>query len=75
MWIDLYSRRVVGWKLDQSGDAALVIVALNRALGHRQLAPDQLMLHTDQGSQFCATDYRDLLANHEIAWAESLHVV
>jgi hypothetical protein len=31
-------------------DAALVIEALNRALGHRQVSPDQLLIHTDQGS-------------------------
>ena len=71
MWIDLYSRRIVGWKLDQRGDAALVIVALNRALGHRQLAPDQLMLHTDQGSQYRASDYRKLLRKHGIACSMS----
>jgi transposase InsO family protein len=61
VWIDLYSRRVVGWKLDQRMDAALVIEALNRALGHRQVAPERLLIHTDQGSQYRATDYRNLL--------------
>ncbi len=66
VWIDLYSRRVVGWTLDQRMDAALVIEALNRALGHRQVEPEMLLLHTDQGSQYRATDYRDLLARHEI---------
>jgi transposase InsO family protein len=66
VWIDLYSRRVVGWTLDQRMDAALVIEALNRALGHRQAEPEMLLLHTDQGSQYRATDYRDLLARHEI---------
>ncbi|SBO42667.1 protein of unknown function [Cyanobium sp. NIES-981] len=29
MWIELFSRRVVGWKLDQMMDAALVVEALN----------------------------------------------
>ncbi|WP_432784700.1 IS3 family transposase [Cyanobium sp. BSA11S] len=50
VWIDLFSRRVVGWKLDRRMDAALVIEALNRALGHRQVEPEKLLLHTDQGS-------------------------
>lgn len=66
VWIDLYSRRVVGWKLDQRMDAALVIEALNRALGHRQVEPEKLLIHTDQGSQYRASDYRDLLRKHEI---------
>jgi transposase InsO family protein len=66
VWIDLYSRRIVGWKLDQRMDAALVIEALNRALGHRQVEPEKLLIHTDQGSQYRASDYRDLLRKQEI---------
>nr|WP_071881581.1 IS3 family transposase [Cyanobium gracile] len=66
VWIDLFSRRVVGWTLNQRMDAALVIEALNRALGHRQVEPEQLLIHTDQGSQYRASDYRDRLAKHGI---------
>ena len=61
VWIDLYSRRVVGWQVDQRMDAALVIECINRALGHRHLEREQLLLHTDQGSQYRATDYGGLL--------------
>ncbi|WP_322758236.1 DDE-type integrase/transposase/recombinase [Synechococcus sp. CBW1107] len=66
VWIDLFSRRVVGWTLDQRMDAALVVEALGRALGHRQVGPEQLLLPTDQGSQYRATDYGDLLREHKI---------
>ncbi|MCT4366024.1 MULTISPECIES: IS3 family transposase [unclassified Synechococcus] len=71
VWIDLFSRRVVGWKLDSRIDTALVIEALNRALGHRQVEPEKLLIHTDQGSQYRATDYRDLLEKHEIVCSMS----
>ena len=71
VWIDLFSRRVVGWKLDVRMDAALVIEALNRALGHRRVEPERLLIHTDQGSQYRASDYRDLLARHEIVCSMS----
>jgi transposase InsO family protein len=71
VWIDLFSRRVVGWMLDSRMDAALVIEALNRALGHRQVEPEQLLLHTDQGSQYRATDYRQLLESHKISCSMS----
>ena len=50
-WIDLFSRRVVGWKLETRMGAALVIEDLGRALGHRKVEPDQLLIHTDQGRQ------------------------
>ena len=56
VWIDLFSRRVVGWKLDVRMDAALVIEALNRALGHRRVEPEKLLIHTDQGSQYRAIE-------------------
>ena len=52
VWIDLYSRRVVGWAMGATMEARLVLEALNRALGHRQIEPDQLLIHTDQGSQY-----------------------
>jgi transposase InsO family protein len=42
-------------------DAALVIEALNRSLGHRRVEPDQLIIHRDQGSQYRAFDYHKLL--------------
>ena len=58
VWIDLYSRRVVGWAMGATMEATLVLEALNRALGHRQIEPDQLLIHTDQGSQYRATAYR-----------------
>ncbi len=66
MWIDLFSRRVIGWKLERTMDASLVIEALNRALGHRPVEPEQLPIHTDQGSQYRANDYRQLLESHKI---------
>jgi transposase InsO family protein len=71
VWIDLFSRRVVGWKLDQRMDAPLVIEALSRALGHRQVEPDQLLIHTDQGSQYRANDYQELLQKEKITCSMS----
>ena len=43
-WIDLYSRRVVGWAKGATMEAPLVLEALNRALGHRQIDADQLLI-------------------------------
>jgi putative transposase len=72
VWIDLFSRRIVGWTLDSRMDTALVIEALNRAIGHRQVAPEALLLlHSDQGSQYRATDYRDLLREQKIVCSMS----
>ena len=43
------------------------MAALNRALGHRRVEPEQLIIHTDQGSQYRASDYRKLLRKHDIS--------
>jgi len=71
VWIDLFSRRIVGWTLDARVDAPLVIEALNRALGHRQVEPEQLLIHTDQGSQYRANDYLELLQKEKITCSMS----
>jgi len=71
VWIDLYSRRVVGWAMGATMESTLVLEALNRALGHRQIAPDQLLIHTDQGSQYRATAYRQLLESNKISCSMS----
>ena len=52
-------------------EATLVLEALNRALGHRQIEPDQLLIHTDQGSQYRETSYRQLLTTHKISCSMS----
>ncbi|WFE68117.1 IS3 family transposase [Thiomicrospira sp. R3] len=51
VFIDLYSRRVVGWAMDNRMDAQLVKRALLRALWNRKPTRG-LIIHTDQGSQF-----------------------
>jgi transposase InsO family protein len=65
--IDLYSRRVVGWAMGDTIEATLVLEALNRALGHRQIEPEQLLIHTDQGGQYQVMAYRRLLESHKIS--------
>ncbi len=59
--LDLHSRRIVGWALDQTMTTDLVRAALEMALGRRQPAAG-LVHHTDRGSQYTSADYQDLLA-------------
>lgn len=43
-----------------------MLEALNRALGHRQIEPDKLLIHTDQGSQNRANAYQTLRVIYKI---------
>lgn len=63
--LDTWSRRVVGWAMSAWRDEALVTAALRMALGRRGVG-DDLIHHTDQGSQYTADDYLALLAAHGI---------
>ncbi len=61
VWIDLFSRRVVGWALAEHLQTDLVLEALHRAFGHRFPHPGGLLIHSDQGCQYTSYAYRQLL--------------
>jgi transposase InsO family protein len=58
--MDRYSRRTVGWELDESMTEALVLAALHQAIRLRQ-PPPGLVHHTDRGGQYAGDDYRQVL--------------
>ena len=63
--IDVFSRMIVGWQLATHMRTDLVLDALRMALGTRQPGADvQLVQHTDQGSQYTAEDYTQVLDDH-----------
>ena len=60
--IDLHSRLVVGWSLANHMRTELIEVALQAALGQRKPSPD-LLHHSDRGSQYASTNYRNKLSD------------
>jgi putative transposase len=60
MLMDLYSRRLVGWKLDEHMTEALVLAARREAIAARQPGPG-LIHHTDRGGQYAGVEYRQVL--------------
>jgi putative transposase len=58
--IDVFSRRLVGWKAARSMTAALVVDALNMAAWtRRHTSLDGLICHTDAGSQYTSIAYTE----------------
>jgi transposase InsO family protein len=57
--LDLFSKRIVGWALNEQMPQTLTQEALRVALLNRQ-PPRGLIHHSDRGSQYAAHDYRDL---------------
>jgi putative transposase len=63
--LDAYSRRVIGWAMDDHLRTELALDALAMALHNRR--PDAgLVQHTDRGSQYTAAAYQARLAAHGI---------
>jgi putative transposase len=60
--MDVFTRAIRGWHLDRSLDQSLTLAALQKAL-HAH-CPE--IHHSDQGLQYAATDYTDLLQQHHI---------
>ncbi len=68
--IDLYSRRIVGWSMDDTMKVSLVNDALNMAIIARK-PPKGLIWHTDRGSQYASYAHKDLLQQHGIVQSMS----
>jgi len=63
--LDAFSRSCVGWALQRSLEAALVLEALRMALRRRHPAPG-LVHHSDRGVQYASRDYTQVLEQHGI---------
>jgi putative transposase len=64
--LDAFSRRVVGWALEDHLQASLAVAALAMALAARQPARGSLIHHSDRGVQYACGDYTALLEAHGI---------
>jgi transposase InsO family protein len=60
--IDVYARRIVGWKVSKSMQTDFVLDALEQALYERQPDRDSLIHHSDRGSQYVGIRYTERLA-------------
>jgi transposase InsO family protein len=60
--MDVFTRSIRGWELSRSLDQHLTLNALRRALADHV----PLIHHSDQGVQYAATAYTDLLTEHGV---------
>lgn len=62
--MDLFSRKIVGWNIQDHMRTELALDALKMALSSREIPESGLLHHSDRGSQYCAIDYKKVLTNH-----------
>ncbi|HCI6877959.1 TPA: IS3 family transposase, partial [Klebsiella quasipneumoniae subsp. similipneumoniae] len=63
--IDLWSRAVIGWSMSSRMTAQLACDALQMALWRRK-RPQNVIVHTDRGGQYCSADYQALLKRYHL---------
>lgn len=67
IFLDLFTRKIVGHAMRETMHTELVLAALDMGLKHQGIGScDELVAHTDRGSQYAAEAYRDRLAANQI---------
>lgn len=63
--MDLFSRKIIGWNMASRMTTDLCLMALNRALSLREPS-NQLIHHSDRGSQYASHEYTNRLKENDI---------
>lgn len=64
VFMDLYSRSIVGWSMNNRLTDNLVIKAFKKAIWSRN-PPAGMIIHSDRGSQYCSNDFKELLKKNK----------
>ena len=65
VWMDLFSRRIIGWHLDDHMQEALITAAFKKALSGRKIQPG-VILHSDRGGQYAGNVFRKMIADNKM---------
>ncbi len=68
--IDLHSRAVIGWSMNQRMNKQLVCDALLMALFKRKF-PQGVIIHHDRGSQYCSKKYQQIIQYNQLTGSMS----
>ncbi len=60
--IDCYSKRVIGWAIDNNMRTSLIIKAMKMAIGRVKIIPGKTVFHSDRGSQYLSRAYGEFLS-------------
>jgi putative transposase len=60
VWMDLYSRKIIGWHLEDNMKEELIIAAFKKALMNRRVTKE-LLIHSDRGGQYAGNKFRKLI--------------
>lgn len=70
VWMDLYSRKIIGWELSDHMKESLVMASLKKALAARKVV-GKLIIHSDRGGQYAGSGFRRLLDKYKLSQSMS----
>jgi putative transposase len=69
--LDIFSRKIVGWLLDEREEAALAEVLIAQSYSREGVQPQQLTLHADRGAPMTSKTLAELLIDLGVAQSHS----
>ncbi len=60
VWMDLFSRNIIGWQLEEHMQETLIAGAFKKCLNSRMIA-DGVIVHSDRGGQYGGNDFRKII--------------
>ncbi len=65
VWMDLCSRKIIGWQLEDHMQEALITEAFKKSLNSRAM-PDGVIVHSDRGGQYAGNNFRKILSSKKM---------
>jgi len=65
-FLDLFTRKIVGFSMSEDMKTDLIITALSMAIGRQEIGPEKLTTHSDRGVQYASQGFRDELKRLKI---------
>ena len=67
--MDLFSRKIIAWTLSETLEVSCVIDTINKAKARRNI-DKPLIIHSDRGSQYVATEYKKATENMQRSYSK-----
>jgi putative transposase len=65
VWMDLFSRKIIGWHIADNMQEGLIIAAFKKAIRSRSINPG-LIVHSDRGGQYAGNRFRKIIADEKM---------
>lgn len=65
VWMDLFSRKIIGWQLEDHMQEGLITAAFKKSLNSRVIT-DGVIIHSDRGGQYAGNNFRKIISDKKM---------